>query len=146
MPNPNRQSSMIHQIDSPLDPEYLAALAFAEDTVLISLAQSTEKNASRWKDCWVNGKGIEVFKDNRWQEFKAIPRGKRVLTKRKYVEVLARAKEDNITTNVVQYRDHEDNQIVHNVVMTSGITIHADPAGIAPGTKGYEWFEKMIAA
>ena len=146
MPNPNRASSMIHAVDSPLDPEYVKALQFAEDAVVIMLAQSSERHASEWKDCWVNGKGIEVFKDGRWQEFKAIPRGKRVMTKRKYVEVLARAKEDNITTKPIQHRDHEENLILHNVIMTSGITILHDPAGVAPGTKGYEWFEKMIAA
>ncbi|MEO7665751.1 MAG: hypothetical protein ABIU97_01800 [Dehalococcoidia bacterium] len=137
------QSPMVQAVDTPLTKEYLDDLAFAEDALTIMLQPSTEPKAPKYKDCWVNGKGIEVLKSGVWKEFKAIPLGMQVVTKRKYVEVLARAKKDTITTNTVQYRDHEDNQVLHNVVMTSGISVLHDPRGVGPGTKGREWFEKM---
>jgi hypothetical protein len=51
-------------------------------------------------DCWVNGKGAEVWDERtrKWMEFNFLPVGLPIITKRKYVEVLARSKSMKVNT------------------------------------------------
>ena len=79
--------------------DYLEQLAFNEEPVTIRIEQSSEKFPARVVDAWVNGKGAEIWMNNRWVETRAIPIGMECTTKRKYVEVLLRSKIDTIQTD-----------------------------------------------
>ena len=83
-----------------LQKEYMAALAFAEEPVTIRIERTAEKFAPHVIDCWCNGKGPEILVNGKWVEFKALPVGMPVTTKRKYVEIVARAKVDTVNTKV----------------------------------------------
>jgi len=132
----------VQTIEKPLDPDYMAALAFNEEPVVIVVSPGTEKFAPSHVECWVNGKGIEVLIGNRWFEFKAIPVGKRVVTKRKYVEVLLKMRRQDIKTQVIR-RPGEDpeNKLERTEATVHGISIVHDPAG----GKGVEWFNRLLA-
>lgn len=84
-------------------------LLFNEEPVTIRLEQGSERNAPRWVYVAVNGKGAEVLVGNQWVEFKYLPVNQVITTRRKYVEVLARAKRDTILTNVIE-RENDDPQ------------------------------------
>lgn len=96
-------------VDKPLEREHADALAFAEEPITIRIEPSAEENAPLVVDCWVNGKGAEVFVNGKWLEFNCLPVGMPVTTKRKYVEVLARSKVDRIRT-IEENRQPGDNE------------------------------------
>lgn len=73
-------------------------LAMGEDPVLIEITPSSEENAPTSYPAWVNGKGAEVFLNGQWLPVTYLPVGVAITVKRKYVEVLARAKTDHIKT------------------------------------------------
>lgn len=80
------------------DKDRLERLAMGEDPVTIIINPSNEENAPTSYPCWVNGKGAEVFLNGEWLPITYLPVGVELVTRRKYVEVLARAKTDNIRT------------------------------------------------
>lgn len=84
------------QVDA--DKEQLAKLAFNEEPVTIRIEPSTEKNAATHIYCAVNGIGCEVLINGQWIQMLYVPVGQMLTIKRKYIEVLARAKSDQITT------------------------------------------------
>ncbi len=88
--------------DKPLNKDYLDELAFNEEPVTIRLEPSTDKNAATWFPIWVNGKGAEVFINDKWVAFGYLPVAVPLVVKRKYVEVILRAKIDNVTTEVLE--------------------------------------------
>ena len=120
--------------------KYLDDLAFMEEPVTIRLERSSEKNAPKTVPAAVNGKGCEVFLNGKWLEMTYIPMGQPVTIKRKYVEVLARAKPDSVTTNVIE-RDNEDPQNVVDRVTTSkhpfSVIHDASP-------RGADWLTKIM--
>jgi len=69
-----------------------------------------------------------------------LPRGRSIITKRKYVEVLARAKQDTVNTTVIE-RDNEDPQNFVERITTStmSFTILQDK-----NPKGGEWLERLV--
>lgn len=107
--------SQIQSVETKLSPEYLAELKMNESPVTIRLNKPAGKFPAPYKDCTCNGRGIEVLKGNRWLEFKAIPFEKDVVTKWKYLEILARNKEDAVTTREFKDLDGENNDVFHNV-------------------------------
>lgn len=94
MDGPLVRGEAILPVDTPLVDEYTAALAMAEEPVTIMIEPSPEENAPIVVDCWVNGKGAEVLdpRSGKWMELGCLPIGGAITTKRKYVEVIARAK------------------------------------------------------
>lgn len=104
-----RGSEVILPIDSPDGAEYVAQLAFMEEPMTIRIERSSEKFAPKVVDCWVNGRGAELFVNGKWLVCGWLPVGEPIITRRKYVEVLARAKPDSIQTEVTE-RDGEDPQ------------------------------------
>tara|TARA_R110000868_G_scaffold319759_1_gene580701 strand:+ start:4757 stop:5254 length:498 start_codon:yes stop_codon:yes gene_type:complete len=92
-------------VDKMLSKDYLDELAFNEEPVRIRIEPSADKNAARSVPVWVNGKGAEVMMgegaQRRWVELKYLPVGVPLVVKRKYVEILARTKQDTISTNIV---------------------------------------------
>jgi hypothetical protein len=98
--NTDEQRRTIIKADpASLSKEYLEELAFNEEPVTIRLDPSTDQNAAKMVFVSVNGKGCEVFMNNRWIEWKWIPIGQVLIIKRKYLEVLIGAKQDKITTD-----------------------------------------------
>lgn len=123
-----------------LQKEYADALAFAEEPVTILIQPSGEKNAARTVDIWVNGKGAEVLVDRRWIETSILPVGMPVTTKRKYVEVLARAKRDSVQTNVTdEESENPVNKIFRNTTAVSPFSIIRDN-----NPKGAAWIAQLV--
>jgi hypothetical protein len=85
-----------------VDTDYLDELAFNEEPVTIRIEPSTEKNAAAHFPVWVNGKGCEVLIQNQWIPIGHLPVNTVLTVKRKYVEVIMRAKIDTVTTDVVE--------------------------------------------
>lgn len=137
-----RNTNLVQSVESPLDKEQLEALKFNEDPISIVITPESGKFAPKYVECWVNGRGIEVLIGNRWHEFKAIPVGKVVVTKRKYVEVFLRQKRMDIEhkEKFNPQADDYDNEIARSEALVHGITIRHDPAG----AKGAEWFARLI--
>ena len=119
---------------------YHAELLFMEEPVTIVIQKSSEKFAPNVLDCWVNGKGAEHFRNGKWMTCGWLPVGAPVITKRKYVEVLATRKADSYETKVVKYEDHEDNQAIPYSSMKYPFSVLSDPSG----TKGYEWLTRLL--
>ena len=92
--------------------DYLDELQFMEDPVMIRLEPSADKNAAGAFPVWCNGKGAEILVNGRWIECPYLPVGQILTTKRKYLEIIVRAKVDTIHT-VVREVDSErpNNQI-----------------------------------
>ncbi len=85
-----------------VDADYLDELAFNEEPVTIRIEPSSEKNAAAHFPVWVNGKGCEVLINGQWVPVGYIPVNTVLTVKRKYVEVIMRAKLDTVTTDVVE--------------------------------------------
>lgn len=95
-----QRSETIIPVDKPLEADYAEALAFMEDPITIRIEPSDEENAPIVIDCWVNGKGAEVLDTltGKFMEINCLPIGQPIITKRKYVEVLARSRTDRVTS------------------------------------------------
>jgi hypothetical protein len=98
----DRGDSDIVRADEALLKDYADALAFMEDPVTIRLTPSTDKNAATAFPAWCNGKKAEVFLNGRWVETPDgyLPVGVELITKRKYLEIILRAKIDAVQTIV----------------------------------------------
>lgn len=115
--------------------EYLARLAMGEEPVEILIEPSTDPNAPHSYYCAVNGRGAECLgPDGNWRTIDWVPVGVRLTMKRKYVEVLVRAKRDRVTTehdgpNVADPR----NKIVRQTSAVANVQIlhDANPRGPA---------------
>lgn len=109
--------------------EYLERLAAGEEPIEIQIEPSNDPNAPHSYYCAVNGKGAEVLDPHgNWQPIDWVPVGVRLTMKRKYVEVLVRAKRDRVTTehdgpNVPDPR----NRIVRQTSAVANVTIVNDP-------------------
>lgn len=80
------------------DKDHTDRLDMNEDPITIIINPSNEENAPTSYPVWVNGKGGEILMNGQWLPITYLPVGVELVTKRKYVEVLARAKTDNIRT------------------------------------------------
>jgi hypothetical protein len=80
--------------------EYFDELAFMEEPVTVRLEPSSDKNAAGAFPVWCNGKGAEIMLGNRWCECAYLPVGQVLTTKRKYLEIIIRAKVDTVHTEI----------------------------------------------
>ena len=123
-----------------LEADYQAALKFAEEPVTILIQRTGEKFAPKVVDLWVNGKGPEVMIKGRWVEFKALPVGMPVTTKRKYVEVLARSKVEDVKTRVSdEDKEHPLNEIERFLSSKAPFSVIEDR-----NPKGAEWLMGLV--
>lgn len=142
-PNINDDGSteqIIQTLEAPLVDDYAQALAFNEEPLTIMVQARQEKNPANVIDCWVGGKGAEVFMNGKWTSMNCLPVNMPVVTKRKYVEVLLRSKVDTISTV------HEDanverpsNQLVRVTTSNCVLSIMSDK-----NPKGGEWLRQMM--
>ena len=78
-------------------------VAFNEEAITIELLPSQDENAPKSVPIWVNGKGAEVLtEDGKWISMTFLPVDQPLITKRKYVEVLARCKTGNVKAYFVE--------------------------------------------
>jgi hypothetical protein len=122
-----------------IDKEYEAQLAFMEEPVVCQIeVQSRSDSPMTHVPVWVNGTAAEVRIDGKWIKAGYLPVGMELTLKRKYVEVLARAKPDEIST----YHDDRPEpgvpvRIIRRTSSAYPLTIINDTA------KGYEWLQRI---
>lgn len=107
------------EVDRLDDKDYLDELAFNEEPVTIRIEPSTDKNASLFVPIWINGKGAEVFINNRWIEFGQLPVAKVLVVKRKYIELLIRSKMDSVKTEIIERSNQDPENIVQRFTTAS---------------------------
>jgi hypothetical protein len=108
--------------------EYLERLAMGEEPVTIFIEPSAEENAPHSYYCAVNGKGAK------WHPVDWVPTGVQLVMKRKYVEVLVRAKKDKVTTDYGKVgEENPHNRIVRLTSSVANVQIMKDdnPRGLA---------------
>ena len=95
---PNNIITDINDVSS-----YASSLAFMEEPVTIRLEENSRSDfPETHAPCAVNGKGAEVLVNGSWISATWLPMGVDLTVKRKYVEVLARSRTENVRTK------HED--------------------------------------
>jgi hypothetical protein len=137
----DREQVIVHARGDELNSNAMAELAFNEEPITILIHPSREKNPPLVVDCWVNGKGAEVFVNGKWHEFNCLPVDMPVITKRKYAENLANSKVDSIDTDV----GDESMANPHNRIrrMTSSNVVFQVIEDRNP--KGTEWLRRLSA-
>lgn len=93
--------------------DYLDELAFGEEPVTIRIEPSSDRNAAGAMPIWVNGRGAEVFQNGRWDVITYLPVGQVLVTKRKYLEVIIRAKVDTIHTKIQEMDSERPNNVIN---------------------------------
>lgn len=123
-----RTDQQIDLVTSPPQNDYLEALAFNEEPIDVMVHESTDRNAEPLVDIYVNGT-VQRFM-----------RGQVQTVKRKYVEVLARAKQTSIQTSIQQTNDEVFNRINKHTALRYPFSIHRDP-----NPKGAAWIKSILA-
>lgn len=133
-----RENIEIHRIMPDLD--HLEELKFNDDPIAIIIAQPNEKNPPTHQPVWVNGKGAEMLIGGQFVEMIYLPVGVPLVTKRKYVEALARSKFDQIRTRIIEHQNrHPDNVIDRTRLATALFTVIEDRNPL-----GRPWLEEML--
>ena len=117
-----------------IDNTYLADLAMNEEPVTIRLEPSSDKNAATAHPFWCNGKGAEILISDRWCEITYLPVGVVLVTKRKYVGIIAGANTDAIHTRMTDMDGERPGNTVQRFtspVMSFSIIEDANPRGAA---------------
>lgn len=136
-----REPDRILPVDKPMTKSEFDALAFAEEPVMILIHRSTEKFSARCTDfIAINGTKGEMLFKNGWVQMGYFPRGVPVVTKRKYIEVLARARNESIATQVIEH-DNEDpqNNVERNVTHIASFSVLEDKNPL-----GAEWLVRLL--
>ncbi len=111
-----------------VDMAYAEQLAFGEELVEIVVHESTEPNASPLVDTYVNGVPQRFI------------RGQSQRVKRKFVEVLARAKQTGIKTTVDMSNGEPVNRIQRHTGLRYPFSVQHDP-----NPKGAAWLRSILA-
>lgn len=121
----------------------LEKLAFSEEPIKIFIHRSGEKFSPRTTDLVaVNGIKAEMLFKNGWVQIGYLPRGQEIIVKRKYVEQLAHAKMDNITTVVTGNTGMGEDTVNKVERVTTSVcqfsVLHD------PNPKGIEWLSQLL--
>jgi hypothetical protein len=84
-----------------------------EEPVTIRIEPSSDKNAMGAFPVWVNGRGAEVYQNGRWDSIAYLPVGQVLVIKRKYLEVIIRAKVDTIHTKIQEMDSERPNNVIN---------------------------------
>ena len=108
--------------------EYLERLAMGEEPVTIYIEPSSEENAPHSYYCAVNGRGAECLgPDGQWHPVDWVPVSSTLIMKRKYVEVLVRAKKDRVTTKYGKVgEENPQNEIIRQTSAVANVQILKD--------------------
>lgn len=119
-------------------------LAFMQEPVVVYIQPNlTTKHPEPYVPVWVNGKGAEVYSyaTKKWFSFGVLPVGVNVTTRRKYVEVLAAARAENVRTDTWKDTSGEAfNEIHREQAFHYGFTIVHD----WNKEMGRKWFERVM--
>lgn len=134
------------------DKDYLDKLAFMEQPVTVRLEPSNEKNAATVFPIWVNGTGCEVYFDTvsgksihpedgkgRWLQCAYVPVDEELTIKRKYLEVIIRAKIDTVQTQVIEHPGLDP----ENRVSRFTSPIHSFSILYDPDPRGPDWVKSI---
>jgi hypothetical protein len=135
------RGTLIEPVETALPNGYVAQLAFNEEPVKIMINAQGE-NPENAVFVQVNGKGAEILMNGAFVSMGFIPCDIEVTTKRKYLEVLARAKKESIQTDFGQNQNNGEsfnvlkrrNALQHNFTVVED----ANPIGRA-------WLQSIIA-
>lgn len=122
-----RTDQEIEVVPGPALGEYAAALAFNEELVEVIVHESTDKNAEPVVDLYCNGVPQRFV------------RGRVQTVKRKYLEILARARITAMTTDVQIQGDNVMNRINKHTALRYPFSVQRDanPTGAA-------WLRKIL--
>jgi hypothetical protein len=93
--------------------DYLDELAFMEEPVTIRIEPSSDKNAAGAFPVWCNGRGSEILLNGQWRECTYLPVGQVLTVKRKYLEIIVRAKIDTIHTKILEVESERPNNSIN---------------------------------
>lgn len=135
--------SNVVKVDKEMNDERLKEEAFLNEPVTILINRSTEKNfAPKCTDLIaINGVWAEMLTPRGWVQMGFLPRGKPITTKRKYVEVLARARFDSFNTEVIQPVNEDP---ITNVTSIANYTLPFQMIRDDNQPKGGEWLAKLL--
>lgn len=125
----NRPQEEILLVDKPLKQEYTAALAFAEEEVLIRLERTGAKHQPAIVDFGVNGEKV-------W-----VPVGRPHKLKRKFLEVILRAQPFNVST------EHDGTTVERprNLIARHQSSRHPVSILNDPNPRGSDWVQRIAA-
>lgn len=134
----------IVKVDKELNDPALKEEAFLNEPVTILINRSMEKNfAPKCTDLIaINGIWAEMLVNGNWARIGYLPRGRAITVKRKYVEVLARARYDSFQTEVLQPVNEDP---VNNVNSIANYTLPFQMIKDENQPAGQEWLEKLLA-
>lgn len=112
-----------------LDNSYAAQLAFMEEQMDVMVHESTDPNAELMVDVYCNGTPQRFI------------RGQVQTVKRKYVEILARAKQTHISTKVHQDPENVYNRIDKHSALRYPFSVVRDS-----NPKGVVWIKSVLSA
>lgn len=118
----------IKPVDGPEWKEKAAMLAFMEEPVEVVVHTSTDKNAEPI---------VEVFNDGRVQRF---IRGQKQTVKRKFVEVLARAKVDSFGNEAFT-----NDEGIQGYRHPKSVSLRYPFSVVNDSTRGQDWLQKVLA-
>ena len=126
----DRPDLEVQKIDGPNAMAYADELAFMEEPVEIMVAESTDRNAEN--PIFVSCNGRNQF----------FIRGQVQTVKRKFVEILARAKQTDVQTKVIQHSagDEPINRILKHSSLKYPFQVIRDS-----NPKGIEWLKRTLA-
>lgn len=132
------------KVDSELNDDAFHDEAFLNEPVTILINRSHEKNfAPKCTDLVaINGIWAEMLVNGEWLRIGYLPRGRAITIKRKYVEVLARARYDSFQTEVLQPVNEDP---INNVTSIANYTLPFQMIKDDNQPKGQEWLEKLLA-
>jgi hypothetical protein len=124
---------------------YMDDLKFNEQPVTVVIPRSGERNAPNHVFCSVNGIGAEVLNPTtkQWMRWEWLPLGVVLTVKRKYLEVLARARKDTVTTREVNpfpLPNQDGFVLERDTTQVAPFTVRHDPGG----ERGAEWYRRCM--
>lgn len=143
---PDRENIVVaDKTDARLDNKLMKDLLFNEEPVEIIIAKGEGKYPEPAVLCAVNGKGAEQLINGVWVSKGWLPTEVPVVTKRKYVEVLIRAKPQSVKTFAPKLSTDDveagkqENTIKFNTTRANQISIIGDP-----NPAGRDWVAKLM--
>jgi hypothetical protein len=119
--------------------DYLDELAFMEEPVSIRLEPSTDRNAANSYPVWCNGQAAEVLVNGKWRTIGYLPVGQVITVKRAVLEIIARAKTDDVRTAI----NEADPDRPRNQVWAEPRAVHAFSVIEDRNPKGPAWLAEI---
>lgn len=123
------ESETVDIVREGLDDSYAAQLAFMEEPVDVMVHETTDPNEQMLVDVYCNGIPQRFI------------RGQVQTVKRKYVEILARAKQTSIATRTVTTTDDVINRIDKHTALRYPFSVAHDP-----NPRGAAWLKSVLAS